>query len=57
MLTAISRKIVPISHRMMNMTTVRAGAQPGIAPAGRRHPHLLSLFAADVVWPVSRSGP
>jgi hypothetical protein len=57
MLTAISRKIVPISHRMMNMTSVRAGARPGIAPAGRRHPHLLSLFAADAVWPVSRSGP
>ena len=57
MLTAISRKIVPISRRMMNMTTVCAGAQPGIAPAGRRHSHLLSLLAADPVWPVSRSGP
>jgi hypothetical protein len=28
MLTAISRKIVPISRWMMNMTTVCAGAQP-----------------------------
>jgi hypothetical protein len=43
MLTAISRKIVPISRRMMNMTTVCAGAQPGIAPAGRRH---LPAFSA-----------
>jgi hypothetical protein len=39
------------------MPTVCAGAQPGIAPAGRRHSHLLSLLAADPVWPVSRSGP
>jgi hypothetical protein len=29
MLTAISGKIVPISRRVMNMTTVCAGARPG----------------------------
>jgi hypothetical protein len=28
MLTTISRKIVPISRRMMNVTTARAGARP-----------------------------
>src|SRR5215470_12409877 len=34
MLTAISRKIVSISRRMMNMTTVCAGAQRGIGLVG-----------------------
>jgi hypothetical protein len=29
MLTTISRKIVPISRRMMNVTTARAGARLG----------------------------
>jgi hypothetical protein len=29
MLTTISRKTVPISRRIMNVTTARAGARPG----------------------------
>jgi hypothetical protein len=29
MLTTISRKIVPISRRMMNVTTACAGTRPG----------------------------
>ena len=29
MLTTISRKTVPISRRMMNVITARAGARPG----------------------------
>ena len=57
MLTAISRKIVLVSRRMVNMTAVCAGARPGIPPAVRRHSHLLSLLAAGPVWPVSRLGP
>jgi hypothetical protein len=57
MLTTISRKIVPISRRMMNVTTARAGARPGCY--SRRAPATSPTFFAryGLISEVSRQPP